>query len=124
MNLENPAAIQQWDAGLEYQGDEVAPLPQNYLCQAPKMTHLQVTVPLNFTNSALRPAAATSVVDATSPSGPVRVSFIAGEKWKRCYWQQSDRSTVQHSNPGTESVGTSNYNALEVEASRQIRVPG
>jgi hypothetical protein len=110
-NLENPRN-QQWDAGVEYQINKSLTLKTTYV--GTRNDHLQVTVPLNFTNPALRPAAATSLADAEARLAAMR-SFIAGENGSATL--ANNRIDPRFNGvTQVQSVGTSNYNALEVEA--------
>src|SRR5262249_17153056 len=74
-NLPNPRN-QQWSSGLEYQVTKALTLKTTYV--GTKNDHLQVSMPLNLTNPALRPAPATSLADQLARLGQFR-GFIAGE---------------------------------------------
>jgi carboxypeptidase family protein len=110
-NLENPRN-QQWNAGVEYQVSKALTLKTSYV--GTKNDHLQVTMPLNFTNPALRPAAATSLADQTARITLFR-NFVAGEN-------AGATGTNNRIDPRfntvtqVQSIGTSNYNAFQIEA--------
>jgi hypothetical protein len=110
-NLQNPRN-QQWNMGVEYQVLKSLTLKTSYV--GTRNDRLQVTVPLNFTDPALRPAATTSLADATARLTAIR-AFIAGENGNAAVGNNRIDprfNTVTQ----VQSIGTSNYNALEVEA--------
>jgi len=110
-NLANPRN-QQWNVGLEYQVLKSLTLKTSYV--GTKNDHLQVTVPLDFTNAALRPAAATSLADEEARLTQF-TNFIRGENGNAAVGNNRIDprfNTVTQ----VQSIGTSNYNALEVEA--------
>ncbi|MGH9634252.1 MAG: carboxypeptidase regulatory-like domain-containing protein [Candidatus Angelobacter sp.] len=116
-NLQNPRN-QQWNVGVEYQVLKSLTLKTSYV--GTKNDRLQVTQPLNFTNPALRPAPATSLADEEARISQFR-SFINGTP--TTVGENGNATTGnnridQRFNTVTQvqSIGTSNYSALEVEA--------
>jgi hypothetical protein len=109
-NLQNPRN-QQWDAGVEYQLTPGFTLKTTYI--GTKNDHLQVTMPLNFTDPALRPAPLTTS-DVTTATANLYRSFVASENAgatginNRIDPRFNGVTQVQ-------SIGTSSYNALQVE---------
>lgn len=111
-NLQNPRN-QQWNMGVEYQVSKALTLKTSYV--GTKNDRLQVTMPLNMTNPALRPAAATSLADQTA-----RISQFTG--FVKNETPSSSNPIVNLIDPRfttvtqVQSIGTSNYNALQIEA--------
>jgi len=115
-NLANPRN-QQWNAGVEYQVTRALTLKTSYV--GTRNDRLQVTMPLNLTNAALRPAAATSVADQEARLGVFR-GFIAGENGSAT---AGNNRIDPRFNTVTQvqSIGTSNYHALQFEALGKFR---
>jgi hypothetical protein len=117
-NLQNPRN-QQWNAGIEYQVTKALTLKTSYV--GTRNDRLQVTMPLNLTNPALRPAPATSVADEETPSRLAAFrAFVAGENGGAT---AGNNRIDQRFNTVTQvqSIGTSNYNALQFEALGKFR---
>ena len=112
-NLPNPRN-QQWNVGVEYQVTKALTVKTSYV--GTKNDRLQVTMPLNFTNPALRPAAATSVADEETPARLAAFrTFIAGENGSAAVGNNRIDprfNTVTQ----VQGIGTSSYNALQFEA--------
>jgi hypothetical protein len=110
-NLANPRN-QQYNVGVEYQVMKALTLKTSYV--GTRNDRLQVTMPLNLTNAALRPAAATSLADQLARLAAFR-SFVAGESGSATLGNNRIDprfNTVTQ----VQSIGTSNYNALQFEA--------
>lgn len=110
-NLENPRN-QQWNMGVEYQVNKSLTVKTSYV--GSKNDHLQVTMPLNLTDASGRPAPATSVADQLARLSQFR-TFIAGENGSAT---AGNNRLDPRFNTVTQvqSIGTSSYNALQVEA--------
>jgi Carboxypeptidase regulatory-like domain len=110
-NLQNPRN-QQWNVGVEYQVNKSLTVKTSYV--GTKNDHLQVTMPLNLTDPALRPAPATSVADQLARLNQFR-TFIAGENGSAA---AGNNRIDPRFNTVTQvqSIGTSSYNALQFEA--------
>jgi Carboxypeptidase regulatory-like domain len=111
-NLQNPRN-QQWNFGLEYQVTKALTLKASYI--GTKNDHLQVTMPLNLTNATLRPAPATSAADQAARLSLFR-AFIAGETGNAGVGSNSRIDPRFNTVTQVQSIGTSNYNSLQVEA--------
>lgn len=111
-NLENPRN-QQYNVGIEYQVSKALTLKTSYV--GTKNDHLQVTVPLNLTNPSLRPAVPTSAADASARLSQF-TGFIAGENGSALGAAPSRIDPRFNTVTQVQSVGTSSYNALQVEA--------
>ncbi len=111
-NLQNPRN-QQWNLGVEYQVTKALTLKTSYV--GTKNDRLQVTMPLNFTNPALRPAAATSVADEQARLTQFR-TFVAGESGTPTGPSNNLIDPRFNTVTQVQSIGTSSYNALQVEA--------
>jgi hypothetical protein len=111
-NLQNPRN-QQWNFGLEYQVTKALTLKASYI--GTKNDHLQVTMPLNLTNAALRPAPATSAADQAARLSLFR-AFIAGETGNAGVGANSRIDPRFNTVTQVQSIGTSSYNSLQVEA--------
>ena len=110
-NLDNPRN-QQWNVGLEYQAMKQLTLKASYI--GTKNDHLQVTMPLNFTNAALRPAAPTSAADQAARHAQF-VNFFRAETGSAT-GAPNDRIDPRFNTvTQVQSIGTSSYNALELE---------
>src|SRR5262249_5273028 len=106
-NLANPRN-QQWNGGAEDQVTQALTLKTSYV--GTRNDRLQVTMPLNLTNAALRPAPATSMADQLARLSIFR-SFIAGENGSAT---AGNNRIDPRFNTVTQvqSIGTSNYHAL------------
>jgi Carboxypeptidase regulatory-like domain len=111
-NLDNPRN-QQYSAGVEYQVMPKLTLKTTYV--GTRNDHLQVSMPLNFTNPALRPAAATDDADQLARLAAIR-SFISHETGSATGPANNRIDPRFNGVTQVQSIGTSNYNALELEA--------
>lgn len=109
-NLQNPRN-QQWNAGVEYQLTKALTLKTSYV--GTHNDHLQVTVPLNFTSPALRPAPATSIADEIARFSTF-TSFIGNEN-KGATGTNNRIDPRFNTVTQVQSIGTSDYHALQVE---------
>jgi hypothetical protein len=111
-NLANPRN-QQWNVGVEYQAMKALTLKAGYI--GTKNDHLQVTMPLNLTNPALRPAAATSVADEIARFNQF-LAFTNGESGGAGAPASSRIDPRFNTVTQVQSIGTSSYNSLQLEA--------
>jgi hypothetical protein len=111
-NLQNPRN-QQWDFGFEYQATKALTLKASYI--GTKNDHLQVTMPLNLTNPALRPAPAISAADQAARLALFR-AFIAGETGNAAVGSISRIDPRFNTVTQVQSIGTSSYNSMQLEA--------
>ncbi len=111
-NLDNPRN-QQWNVGLEYQATKALTLKAGYV--GTKNDHLQVTMPLNLTNPALRPAPATSVADEVARFNQF-LAFTLAETGGAGAPASSRIDPRFNTVTQVQSIGTSSYNSLQVEA--------
>jgi hypothetical protein len=111
-NLKNPRN-QQWNVGLEYQATKALTLKAGYI--GTKNDHLQVTMPLNLTNPASRPAPATSVADEIARFNQF-LAFSRGETGGVGAAAISRIDPRFNTVTQVQSTGTSSYNALQLEA--------
>src|SRR5579871_276000 len=110
-NLDNPRN-QQWNIGVEYQALKQLTLKAGYV--GSKTDRLQVTFPLNLTQSGLRPAAATSVADEQARLNSF-LSFTANESGSSLIG--SNRIDPRFNTvTQVQSIGTSSYNSMQLEA--------
>lgn len=110
-NLDNPRN-QQWNVGLEYQAMKQLTLKASYI--GTKNDHLQVTMPLNFTQAGLRPAAPTSLADQTARLTQF-VNFFRAETGSATGTPNDRIDPRFNTVTQVQSTGTSSYNALELE---------
>jgi hypothetical protein len=116
-NLQNPRN-QQWSGGAEYQVMKALTLKATYV--GTRSDHLQVSVPLNFTNPALRPAALTSNSADNATLSAIR-AFVANESPSSAT-AINDRIDPRFNGvTQVQSVGNSDYNALQLEALGKFR---
>ncbi len=109
-NLQNPRN-QQWNVGVEYQATKALTLKTSYI--GTKNDHLQVSVPLNFTDPSLRPAPLLTFATDGATLASYR-GFVARENGNAT--TPSNRIDPRFNGvTQVQSVGTSSYNALEVE---------
>jgi len=111
-NLSNPRN-QQWNFGVEYQATKALTLKASYV--GTKNDRLQVTMPLNLTNPALRPAPATSLADQIARTAAFK-AFMAGETGNAGAGAASRIDPRFNTVTQVQSIGTSSYNSLQVEA--------
>jgi len=111
-NLQNPRN-QQWNVGVEYQVLKSLTLKTTYI--GTKNDHLQVTMPLNFTQAALRPAAPTSLADQTARLSQF-TNFFRGETGSATGAANNRIDPRFNTVTQVQSIGTSNYNAVQFEA--------
>jgi hypothetical protein len=114
-NLQNPRN-QQWNVGVEYQATKALTLKASYV--GTKNDRLEVTMPLNLTNPALRPAPATSLADQTARLGAFAAftSAPCAETGKATCGASSRIDPRFNTVTQVQSIGTSNYNSLQLEA--------
>lgn len=116
-HLDNPRN-QQWDASVEFQAPHDLVLKATYV--GTHNDHLQVSVPINLVAPANRPAPATSLADQNARQAEFVNAF-----------QNETGGTFGPANnlidprfdsvTQVQSVGTSSYHALEIEAIRRFR---
>src|SRR6266700_321230 len=111
-NLDNPRN-QQWSTGVEYQASRALTLKATYV--GTKNDHLQVTTPLNFTDPALRPAPATDAADQAARIAQFK-SFVSAESPSSATATNNRIDPRFNTVTQVQSIGTSNYNALQLEA--------
>jgi hypothetical protein len=116
-NLKNPRN-QQWDASLEYQATPDLVLKATYV--GTHGDHLQVSVPTNLVAPPNRPAPATSLADQTARQVEFATAFsneVGGALGpKNNLIDPRFDNVIQ-----VQSLGTSSYNALQLEAIRRFR---
>ena len=111
-NLDNPRN-QQWNLGVEYQALKALTLKASYI--GTKNDRLQVTMPLNFTQAALRPAAPINAADQAARLAQF-VNFFRAESGSAT-GPNNDRIDPRFNTvTQVQSTGNSNYNALQLEA--------
>jgi hypothetical protein len=111
-NLDNPRN-QQWNVGVEYQVMKPLTLKASYI--GTRNDRLQVTMPLNFTNPALRPAAPTSLADQNARIVQL-TNFFRAETGTATGAANNRIDPRFNTVTQVQSIGTSNFNALQVEA--------
>jgi Carboxypeptidase regulatory-like domain len=117
-NLANPRT-QQWDAGLEFQAPHDIVLKATYV--GTRSDHLQVSAPINLVAPANRPAPATSMADQIARQAQFAAAFsnevgpTLGPQTNNLLDPRFDNVTQ------VQSVGTSSYNSLQLEAIRRFR---
>jgi hypothetical protein len=114
-NLDNPRN-QQWNFGVEYQATRALTLKASYI--GTKNDRLQVTMPINLTNPALRPAPATSLADQIARTAQFK-SFMGAcsETGIASLCGANGRIDPRfNSVTQVQSIGTSRYNSLQLEA--------
>jgi hypothetical protein len=111
-NLQNPRN-QQWSAGVEYQALRPLTLKATYV--GTRNDRLQVSMPLNFTDPALRPAAAVNVADQEARLASFR-SFVNAESPTSATATNNRIDPRFNTVTQVQSIGSSNYNALQLEA--------
>jgi hypothetical protein len=110
-NLDNPRN-QQWNVGVEYQVLKSLTLKTSYI--GTRNDRLQVTMPLNLTQAGLRPAPATSLADEQA-----RINSFLGFVRAETGGATAGNNRVDprfNTVTQVQSIGTSNYNALQFEA--------
>lgn len=116
-NLNNPRN-QQWDASVEYQALQDLVLKATYV--GTRNDHLQVSVPVNLVARANRPAPATSLADQNTRQAQFVNAFqneIGGT-----FGPTNNLNDPRFDNvTQVQSIGTSSYNALELEAIRRFK---
>lgn len=115
-HLDNPRN-QQWNVGVQYQALTDLVLKVSYI--GTHNDHLQVSVPINLVNPANIPAAPTDLADQTARIAEFQNAFsneIGGAfgPTNTLIDPRFDNVTL------VKSVGTSTYNALQVEAVRRF----
>jgi len=110
-NLQNPRN-QQWNVGVEYQVLKSLTLKTTYI--GTKNDRLQVTMPLNFTQAALRPAAPTSLADQTARLSQF-TNFFRAETGSATGAANNRIDPRFNTVTQVQSIGTSNYNAMQFE---------
>ncbi|PYU13761.1 MAG: hypothetical protein DMG37_09635 [Acidobacteria bacterium] len=116
-NLANPRT-QQWDAGVEFQAPHDIVLKATYI--GTRSDHLQVSVPINLVAPANRPAPATSQADQDARQSQFANVFsheIGGSFGPQNNLLDPRFDSVTQ----VQSIGTSSYNALQLEATRGFR---
>jgi hypothetical protein len=119
-NLQNPRN-QQWDFGVEYQAPFALVLKVTYV--GSHSDRLQVSEPINLVNPADIPAAPTSLADQTARQqefintalAEVGGNSVTATGLNNLIDQRFDNVTQ------VQSIGTSSYNSLQVEAIRRFK---
>jgi hypothetical protein len=116
-NLSNPRN-QQWDAGVEYQLFSDLVFKVTYV--GARSDRLQVSMPINLVNPANIPAAPTSLADQTARIGEFTTAFqneVGG-----AFGPTNTLIDPRFDNvTQVQSIGTSSYNSLQVEAIRRFK---
>jgi hypothetical protein len=113
-NLANPRN-QQYNFGLEYQATRALTLKAGYI--GTKNDHLQVTMPINLTNPAARPAPATSLSDQIARTAAFKAFMGACSETGGTTCGANNRIDPRFNTvTQVQSIGTSSYNSLQVEA--------
>ncbi len=116
-HLANPRT-QQWDAGVEFQAPHDMVVKATYI--GTRSDHLQVSVPINLVAAANRPAPATSQADQNARQAQFASVFsheVGGTFGPRNNLLDPRFDSVTQ----VQSIGTSSYNAMELEVIRRFR---
>ena len=116
-NLNNPRN-QQWDASVEYQALKDLVLKATYI--GTHSDHLQVSVPINLVAPANRVAPATSLADQNARQ--TQFAAVFSQEVGGAFGPANNLIDPRFDNvTQVQSVGTSSYNGLELEAIRRFR---
>jgi hypothetical protein len=116
-NLKNPRN-QQWDAGVEFQAPHDLVLKATYV--GTRNDRLQVSVPINLIAPANRPAPAASLADQIARQSEFGTAF-SNETGSAFGPANNLIDPRFDSVTQVQSIGTSSYNALELEAIRRFK---
>src|SRR5229473_7070845 len=116
-HLKNPRN-QQWDASVEFQAPHDLVLKATYV--GTHNDHLQVSVPINLVAPANRPAPATSLADQNARKAQF-VSAFQNETGGTFGPQNNLIDPRFDGVTQVQSIATSSYHALEIEAIRRFR---
>jgi hypothetical protein len=115
-NLKNPRAAQ-WNFGLEYQARGSLALKATYIGVQSKF--LEVSIPINLIPQELRPAPATSLADETARLAQFMTAFSLENGTANGSVVNNRLDHRFNSATQVQSVGSSMYHALQLEAVRQ-----
>jgi hypothetical protein len=115
--LSNPRN-QQWDAGVEYQFMSDLVFKVTYV--GAHSDHLQVSMPINLVAPGNTPAAPTSLADQTARIGEFQTAFA--NEVGGAFGPTNSLIDPRFDNvTQVQSIGSSSYNSLQVEAIRRFR---